>query len=120
MNFYGLTPGISDGLAGQDINFLAIQANNNSSGFSLQGYFNFLMGATTIGVSAGVDGDPILMGMFDNFNNNGLVLFTVIAGADNQIDTGDNVDMVGIIPMSFTDYLSFGPTGLSFVDFPAV
>jgi hypothetical protein len=119
VNFYGLTPGINDNLAGEDINYIAIQANNNSSSLSLQGYFNLLIGATTIGVDN--NADLILMGMFDNFQNNGLVLFTVEPGGDNQIDSGDDVDMVAIVNMSFTDFLDFGTTGgLSFVDFPAV
>ena len=69
VNIYPLIFGVNDGLAGVDINFIKFSDAISSVGFSLQATFNFYMasnGGTTIGVSAGVDGDPILMGMYDN------------------------------------------------------
>ena len=115
VSFYGLTFGQpNDNLAGQAINFISIQANNNSTGFSLQGYFDFLMDGTLIGVNPACDN--LLMSMYDNLTGSAVLIEAHPGNA--VLNAGDDVDMVGLIQMSFTDYLSFGPTGLEFVQFP--
>jgi hypothetical protein len=116
VNFYGLTFGQpDDNLSGQDINFISIQANNNSTGFSVQGYFNFLMDGTDITVDGACDN--LLMSMYDNLTGSAVLIVAHPGGT--TLSAGDDVDVVGLIQMSFTDYLSFGPQALSFVDFPA-
>jgi hypothetical protein len=114
------TNGPDDNLAGVNLNFIKIQTDQTSVGFSLQGIFNFAMGTTNLAVNAAVDagGGEILMAFHDQNAANGgqIVLFTVDPGANNSIDAGDDVDMVSLIGgQSFTDFLAFGGGQLAFV-----
>ena len=123
VSIYPLIFGVNDNLSGVDVNFIKMPSVS-SIGFSFQATFDFYMasnGGTTIGVAAGADSD-ILMSMYDT-NGGNMVLFTVDPDSSapiNTIDTGDDVDMISLVPMSLADYNTFGTNGsLAFVDFPS-
>ena len=119
VSIYPLILGVDDGLAGVNNNFIKITNDLSSVGFSLQATFNFYMaslGGTDIGVAAAAD--EILMAFHDTNAANGgqIVLFTVAPGADNTINSGDDVDMVSIIAdKTFAEFQAFGTSGLAFV-----
>ena len=77
-----------------------------------QGLFNASMQATGTIAVAGAANDILFMA----FNNDTqqavlMVVHPDTAGPANVINTGDDVDVVGQITMSFTDYQTFGNNG---------
>jgi hypothetical protein len=124
VSIYPLIFGVDDDLSNVDVNFIKFALPVSSVGFDFQETFDFYMGVFATGTDIDVDANAnlILMAMYDT-NGGNMVLFTVepdTAGTVNQIDDGDDVDMIALVPMSQADYDAFGTTGLSFVNFPAV
>ena len=81
-------------------------------GLTAQGLFNASMGATGSIIVAGAANDVLFMAY--NNDTSQAVLMVVhpdTAGPANIINTGDHVDVVGQMTMSFTDYQTFGNNG---------
>ena len=80
-----------------------------------QAGWNAAIGAGLITVSAGVNagGHEILFSLWNN-DNQVMVLGTVDPGGNNILQSGDDVDVVAVVPMSFTDFQTFGNNGSLF------
>jgi hypothetical protein len=115
VSMYPLIFGVNDNLTGVNVNYIKMPSVS-SIGFDFDATFDFYMnafGGTDIDVAGSAD--LILMSMYDT-NGNNMVLFTVepdSGGTPGLIDAGDDVQMVGLVPMSLADYNAFGITGAS-------
>jgi hypothetical protein len=99
----------------EGINFIKFTSQQNSADSNVQEYFDNLIGDSTITVDDACD--LVLMAAWDP-HIAGMVLFTVEPG-DNEIEAGDDTDLVALVPMTFDEYTAFGEIrGLEFVQFP--
>ena len=65
------------------------------------------MGAGAITVNGNHN---FLMALYNN-DTSQMVLLSVDSGGNSAINSGDNVDVIGKVTMSLTDYQTFGTNG---------
>lgn len=97
--------------SGVDYNFIKFATVQNTGGLDAEQVFDQAMGTNSIDV----DQNAEYLASYYDLDNEQMVLFTVDAGGDTLINSGDDIDVIGTVGMSQADYALFNGDNISFV-----
>ncbi|MCB1468714.1 MAG: hypothetical protein KDK08_16595 [Rhizobiaceae bacterium] len=99
----------ADGLV--NYNFIKFTTAVPAAGGNAEAAFDAAIGLGVIQVQ---DNAEFLASLYDSSRGE-MVLFTVDSGGDTAINTGDDIDVIGTVAMTYDDYLAFNGSNISFV-----
>ncbi|MEZ5784123.1 MAG: hypothetical protein R3D70_21410 [Rhizobiaceae bacterium] len=92
-------------------NFIKFTTAVPAAGGNAEAAFDAAIGLGVIQVQ---DNAEFLASLYDSSRGE-MVLFTVDSGGDTAINTGDDIDVIGTVAMTYDDYLAFNGSNISFV-----